>query len=671
MDDDEEFEYSDDEGDEVQWEEVGTGDEAGEKEEVQWKEAGQTTNDVTADAVEQEDYSNEGEQSGTSSDEYEEPDAEEDDPDEDQDETAQDLRNIDWSEVNAALEREAAASNKKKRKARRTTKADKERELALHKGHLLLLLGVQMKWNKLCQSAILRGLVLSLAVNSPSCEGWSTKMQKYYLQQLMTWFVSIFTVIDEPECMEDMTVQRLMQAFFDRRGSASEVALLFTILCRALKLRCRHTGCLDPLSLQTGRGFEAAFAGTKASPRKRLKKDIEERTAISEDVVEAQSSKYRWWVWTEVLVLDESDTAEPWIPINVVRKMIGNSNEIGNMRGAFAPMAFVVSIEENGQIVDTTARYATRWSSILKSRLADKWFEDTCKQISLGATQLNGPGIAGKTGGDSDESKPSVIDELERKALRTLTEQEELPTSAEGFRKHHVFCLERQLGQFECVHPRKVVGLFKGQPVFLRKNVQVLRTAFKWKRQGRILRESERSKPVKRLLKKKAQADGGGDISDDEGDELQPPSSSYPSGLALYGEWQTDPFVAAPVVDGCLPKNQYGNIEIWSDAHVQHGAAHLRIAHLDRIAQKLGIEFAPAMVGFEARNGKNYPTFDGIVVLAGDVETLMDAHAAHQQKTIEQAITKNRRLIVRRWEKLVKRALIRIRLNRDYGTVSN
>jgi xeroderma pigmentosum group C-complementing protein len=42
----------------------------------------------------------------------------------------------------------------------------------------------------------------------------------------------------------------------------------------------------------------------------------------------------------------------------------------------------------------------------------------------------------------------------------------------EGFKKHSVFCLEKNLGKFQAIFPRNKVGEFKGNDVFLRANIQ-------------------------------------------------------------------------------------------------------------------------------------------------------------------------------------------------------
>jgi xeroderma pigmentosum group C-complementing protein len=248
------------------------------------------------------------------------------------------------------------------------------------------------------------------------------------------------------------------------------------------------------------------------------------------------------------------------------------------------------------------------------------------------------------------------------------------PTAVEAFRKHHLYCLERHLGRFECVHPRKAVGVFNGEPVFLRASVQRLQSAFKWRRLGREVTASERSTPARWYNPNNRSRDGGGGDGDDESldaDDERASRGGWTGSLALFGLWQTTEIVPPEVVDGVLPKNNYGNIEVWSPAHVPRGAVHLRLPRIEQVAKQLGVDYAQAVVGFERQGpmGRATPQVDGIVVVKAVETVLVDAHADMQQATIERAIEKNQRIAARRWGRLTKRLLLRQRLEDDYGKV--
>lgn len=53
---------------------------------------------------------------------------------------------------------------------------------------------------------------------------------------------------------------------------------------------------------------------------------------------------------------------------------------------------------------------------------------------------------------------------------------------------------------------------------------------------------------------------------------------------------------------------------MFSEKCLPPGTVHLRLQRVVPVAKRLGIDFAPAMVGFEFRNGRSIPIYEGIVV---------------------------------------------------------
>lgn len=47
------------------------------------------------------------------------------------------------------------------------------------------------------------------------------------------------------------------------------------------------------------------------------------------------------------------------------------------------------------------------------------------------------------------------------------------------------------------------------------------------------------------------------------------------------------------------------------------------------VAKRLEIDYAPAMVGFEFRNGHSHPVFDGIVVCAEFKDAILEVTILH------------------------------------------
>jgi xeroderma pigmentosum group C-complementing protein len=656
----EEFAYSageldDEEGDDVDWEDVGSSQHASEP------------------AVIQEPASNSSPETQESAPSTYLP-VDEDPPN--SADPAPSLQEIDWEQVNQSLAEQDAASSARKRRQPpiRLSKDEKQREKALHQTHLLVLLAARVKWSKLSRSQLLRGLLLSLMATSDVDFFAELKQQPlaYSLELLVRWFNREFQATDEVEDgalqSELMTESSLMNALFAREGRDYELVVLFAALCGALQLRYRLTCALDPLLVQKGKAFESSFRQRPSKRRRgrkvaellkkktQLRGEEEEKEEVEEELdPEHEDHVHRvFWMWCEVL----NEKCDTWLHVDAVRRLVGKPQEVEPLRGKAARFSYVLSIQDDGLLVDVTSRYTAQWSKSLELRLADAWLKQVLERFN--------DDVVGESCASGQLRREDIGKALadERKKLESLKLAEGMPTSVEGFRKHHLYCLERHLGQLECLHPRKAVGLFNGQPVFLREQVQPLQSAFKWRRLGRVVKASERERPAKWQSR-------GGDsagINARDGDDSDNNNSRRPAGsLALFGLWQTAEVEAPPLVDGRVPKNDYGNIEIWSPAHVPRGAVHLHLPRIDAVAESLEIDFAPAVVGFEVRNGRTMPKMSGIVVARQHEAMLLDAHAERQQQTIEKAIAHNQRLVLRRWAKLTKRLLLRQRLEEDYG----
>ncbi|RLN97435.1 hypothetical protein BBJ28_00022659 [Nothophytophthora sp. Chile5] len=610
----------------------------------------------------------------------------------DDDAEAPDLQSVDWGQVNRALaEQDAASSGSKKRRRApvRLSRPEKQRELALHQSHLLVLLATQIKWSALRSSTVLRGLLLSLTANGNGVDFFAdmrTQPLAYSLELLVRWFRQEFQLAtstdeegeeEEAASGELASEARLVNAFFARKGRDFELALLFAALCGALQLRCRLTSALDPLLVQRGKAFESSMSQRPKTRRRSrpiarslLKKKLRSEASEDDEMEKDEGNAYNegdegvsggqsFWLWCEVL----DERAQSWIHVDAVRRLVGCPQQVEPLRGKAARFSYVVSTQDDGVVVDVTPRYASQWSKSLELRLADSWLKQVIQQFNQDAArQRTLSRLATGSALFAAEDADRLLADEKRK-LQAMTLTEGMPSSVEGFRKHPTYCLERHLGRFECLHPRKAVGLFNGQPVFLRSHVFPAQSAFKWRRLGREVKAGEREKPAKWHSRGgKTETAANSDGSDDDG---RPGGAS----MALFGLWQTAEIEPPAMADGRVPKNKYGNIEVWSPAHIPRGAVHLRLPRIEAVAQALGVDFAPAVVGFELRSGRTVPRTDGVVVAQAAELLLLEAHAHRQQAAIERAIGLNRRLARRRWARLATRLLLRRRLEEDYGAV--
>lgn len=122
------------------------------------------------------------------------------------------------------------------------------------------------------------------------------------------------------------------------------------------------------------------------------------------------------------------------------------------------------------------------------------------------------------------------------------------------------YALERHLRKDEVIHPRQEIGKFRGEPVFSRSDIQRVRTAETWMREGRIIKMGQQ--PLKRAahrastinkkrmleLAKQQQQDLVGEHGQHAEDQL--PASEIGT-QGLYAMWQTEIYVPDPVIDVC------------------------------------------------------------------------------------------------------------------------
>lgn len=46
--------------------------------------------------------------------------------------------------------------------------------------------------------------------------------------------------------------------------------------------------------------------------------------------------------------------------------------------------------------------------------------------------------------------------------------------------------------------------------------------------------------------------------------------------LGIYGAWQVEDYIPPPAVDGKVPRNEYGNVELFKPTMLPAGTVHLK-----------------------------------------------------------------------------------------------
>jgi len=262
--------------------------------------------------------------------------------------------------------------------------------------------------------------------------------------------------------------------------------------------------------------------------------------------------------WVEVF--DEAH--QKWFPVDpLVTETIAKprvfeppSNDRENS------MSYVIAFEEEGCARDVTKRYTkaynakTRKNRVESTPGGERWWRRTMRNYARGWT--------------------SDVDQIEDTELASTEAREPMPKNIADFKDHPYYALERHLRRNEVLVRNQAIGRIaagrdlaspggkKMENVYRRRDVKVARSADAWYRLGRDVKMGEQ--PVKTVAPK---ARPGDEDVGDEPDER--------AGTNLYTEEQTELYVSPPVVNGRVPKNSFGNLDIFVPSMVPKGGVHI------------------------------------------------------------------------------------------------
>lgn len=138
--------------------------------------------------------------------------------------------------------------------------------------------------------------------------------------------------------------------------------------------------------------------------------------------------------------------------------------------------------------------------------------------------------------------------------------------------------------------------------------------------------------------------------------------------IDLFGRWQTEKYKPPPAKDGKVPRNEYGNVELFLPCMLPPGTKHIQINGIQRVAKKLGIDCAQAVVGFDFHCGFSHPVIDGVVVCEEFEEVLLNAWQEEEEQAEKRKAEKREKRMLANWRLLTRSLLIRERLKKRYDT---
>ncbi|KAL3450055.1 hypothetical protein BJX65DRAFT_271276 [Aspergillus insuetus] len=589
--------------------------------------------------------------------------------------------------------------DQKRRVVRRkpVTAAERRIRLDVHKTHLLCLLSHVQRRNLWCNDEKVQGFLKRMLskhvisqLNPPENKPQHTRSAMFLdgLNQAGDIFNRRFQVTkpglkrahwsDDLEALKRKTegIMSDAEVFLDRddfrkqaramHGSRDFGAQLFCALLRSAAVEARLVCSLQPLPFSgttrdiptkperyaivissddhdsATEGKSRLDSSPRPSPIRRLgrpgfKPARAQNTSVSRPAPLRESSYPVFWV--EAF----NEAFQKWVVIDpMVTKTLAKPHKLEPPAAdPYNLLSYVVAFEEDASARDVTRRY----TKVFNAKIRKNRVEST----------KNGEAWWGRVLQFFEKPFLEDRDEVEIGELTAKTASEPMPRNVQDFKDHPIYALERHLRRNEVIFPKRVTGHVSlgkpgsksqtTEPVYRRSDVHVLRSANKWYRLGRDIKLGEqalkhipaRNKPVT--------------IDDDEDADMAEET-------ALYAFFQTEVYKPPPVVKGRIPKNAYGNLDVYVPSMVPPGGVHIPHVEAARAARTLGIDYADAVTGFNFKGRHGTAVLNGVVVASEYKEAVVEVIRCFEAEMLQDEQEQRAVEVLRLW----KHFLLKLRI---------
>ncbi|RCK57504.1 DNA repair protein RAD4 [Candida viswanathii] len=533
---------------------------------------------------------------------------------------------------------------------------ERRRRVLLHKMYLVLMATHGSLRNSWCNNKELQKLLKASCITSQIMQLLQSdddvldqvKSRRLLdgLKKLMTIYLAKFRMTSQglirkdwhelglPQRSDIVSKKTFKKLVSNLRGSRDLGAQGFVILLRGLGLNARLVMSMQPPDF------------TKITVDKNMGAESNKKRRILPAAL--QDSEYPTF-WVEVW----NKFQHQWVSIDPVMKKI---IEVCPKRkkSSFEPastdernqLTYVLAYDKYGRVRDVTRRYSYQYNArTIRKRIEFRSSDDKLwyQKILRGCDQ---------------KKSNNLPDIYEQKEFHDRDLAEGMPNNIQAFRNHPLYALESQLRQDEIIHPKDnstQCGTFRSKTtsrvitVYKRSSVHRLRSAKAWAMRGRQLKMG--AIPMKQ--------------KDEDG--------------RLYAEFQTQLYLAPPVENGIVPKNQYGNIDVYKDTMLPENSVLLESSEqclmklLQQAARLLDIDYARAIVAFDfkGRKLKNKPTAkEGGIVIAKEYEEaarLAVDYLIEQEEDAKRLSSETNAL--NNWKYFLLKLRLEDRLNKSHGVI--
>jgi xeroderma pigmentosum group C-complementing protein len=121
--------------------------------------------------------------------------------------------------------------------------------------------------------------------------------------------------------------------------------------------------------------------------------------------------------------------------------------------------------------------------------------------------------------------------------------------------------------------------------------------------------------------------------------------------VGQYALFQTELYIPPPVIGGRIPKNAFGNLDVYVPSMVPPGAVHIRSLEAKNAARLLNIDYADAVTGFQFKGRHGTAVINGIIIACEyeeAIEAVLDGFADARTDALEEHRSSE---ALRRWKR--------------------
>ena len=583
-------------------------------------------------------------------------------------------------DINITLGGDDGDETKSKRQIRRRaiTSVDKKRRLDIHKMHILCLLYHVYRRNAWCNDARVQAILrrvpspktLANLVPNPEFSQYQTSkrftdgMNELKLMWSKRFNVtaqsmykprwadadaetrpfSDFDELDDPMDRDDFRTaavklegssdlgQQLFCALL--RGIGVEARLVCSLQCLPFASAAqpstpqkpspqKHTIVLDPYKTHNSSPSKPRMVASSRLKRgSRLELALGERHPMLKAGAPPKQRKAYQTPYPVYWVEAFNSAHQKWVPVDPLSTFTVNAAEKLEppLNSSQNSLVYAIAFDDDYTAKDVTRRYAkaynakTRKFRVESTPNGDEWWRRTIKFFQRSAKLDR--------------------DQVEDATLARKEGAEGIPKNVQDFKNHPIYVLGRHLRYNEVIHPMDPVGKVnvgtamnpKMESIYRRRNVHLVRSADKWYRMGRDVQDGEQ--PLRHAKPKKGRRlslEPDMDL-DDQGEEV---------GAGLYAEFQTKLYIPPSVIRGRVPRNAYGNLDLYVPSMCPPGGIHIRHKLASKAARIVGVDFAEAVTGFSFKGRHGTAVVQGVVVAqeyAEAVEAVIDGMEYAQEE---------------------------------------